>query len=399
MGRVLRVGLSGGIGSGKSTVARRLVERGAVLVDADALAREVVRPGSAALAELVERFGADILDADGALDRPALAAKAFADDRARADLNAITHPRIQQLTVERMAQAPADAVVVHDVPLLVEAGYGANYHLVVIVDAPVEDRVRRLVARGLSEPDARARIRAQATDEQRREAADVWLDNSGAVEDVLAEVDRLWADRLVPFERNVRERRRAPERSPKLVDPDPEWPRQARRLAARIERAGGDRVLRVDHIGSTSIPGMPAKDVIDLQVTVASLADADALAEPLADAGFPVIPEASADTPHSFAPDPALWGKRLHVAADPGRYANVHVRAEGTAGWRVALLFRDWLRADEAARADYLAVKREVAARHAADPSHAAYAQAKEPWFAQALPRANAWAQESGWTP
>ncbi|MEV0703240.1 dephospho-CoA kinase [Saccharopolyspora sp. NPDC050389] len=395
---MLRVGLSGGIGSGKSTVARRLVELGAVLIDADALAREVVQPGTPGLAELVERFGEDVLDADGALNRPALAGKVFGDDEARADLNAITHPKIRDLTAERMAQAPADAVVVHDVPLLVEVGYAPNYHLVVIVDAPEPDRVRRLIDRGLAEDDARARIAAQATVEQRREVADVWLDNSGSVDAVLAQVDALWQDRLVLFEENLRLRRRPPKRAPKLVDPDPEWPRQARRLIARIERAAGDKAVRIDHVGSTSVPGLPAKDIIDLQLTVRSLADADALAEPLGEAGFPVRPGILADTPHVFAPDPALWEKRIHVSADPGRYANLHVRVDATPGQRVALLFPAWLRADEAARDEYLALKRKVAAEHAADPDYGAYADAKEPWFAKALPEAWRWAERTGWT-
>ncbi|MFB9567009.1 dephospho-CoA kinase [Saccharopolyspora hordei] len=395
---MLRVGLSGGIGSGKSTVARRLVELGAVLIDADVLAREVVRPGSPGLAEIVERFGEDVLDADGALDRRALAAKAFADERARADLNAITHPRIRELTEQRMAEAPEDAVVVHDVPLLVEAGYAPDYHLVVIVDAPEDVRVQRLVGRGLTEQDARARIAAQATTEQRREVADVWLDNSGSVEQVLAQVDALWRDRLVPFEENVRLRRRPPKRSPRLVDPDPDWARQARRLVERVQRAAGGRAVRVDHIGSTSVPGLPAKDVIDLQLTVRTLADADELAEPLADAGFPRVPEVRGDTPHAFAPDPEQWAKRLHVSADPGRAALLHVRVAGSPGQRIALLFPAWLRADGATRADYLALKREVARAHADDPDHDAYADAKEPWFAEALPKAWDWAARTGWT-
>jgi dephospho-CoA kinase len=398
MGCVLRVGLSGGIGSGKSTVARRLVEHGAVLIDSDVLAREVVRPGSPGLAELVERFGDDILDADGALDRPALAGKVFNDDKARADLNAITHPKIRDLTAERMAQAPADAIVVHDVPLLVEVGYAPNYHLVVIVDAPEPDRVRRLIDRGLTEQDARARIAAQATDEQRREVADVWLDNSGSVDDVIAQVDALWRDRLVPFEENVRLRRHPPKRAPKLVNPNPEWPRQARRLIARIERAVGDKGVRVDHIGSTAVPGLPAKDIIDLQLTVRSLTDADELAEPLGEAGFPVLPHIRNDTPHTFAPDPSRLEKRFHASADPGRHANLHVRVAGSPGQRVALLFPAWLRAEAAAREEYLTLKRKVAAQHANDPDHDAYAEAKEPWFADALPRAWRWAAETGWT-
>ncbi|MER5394970.1 dephospho-CoA kinase, partial [Saccharopolyspora sp. NPDC002686] len=277
--------------------------------------------------------------------------------------------------------------------------YAPNYHLVIIVDAPEDERVQRLVGRGLTEQDARARIAAQATTEQRREVADVWLDNSGPVDEVIAQVDALWRDRLVPFEENVRLRRRPPKRAPRLVDPNPDWPRQARCLIDRVERAAGDKAVRVDHVGSTSVPGLPAKDILDLQLTVRSLADADELADSLADAGFPQIPEIDGDTPHDFAPDPELWKKRIHVSADPARYVNLHVRADGTPGQRVALLFPAWLRANEEARADYLALKREVAEAHATDPDHDAYADAKEPWFAEALPKAWTWAEETNWTP
>ncbi|GAA2774300.1 dephospho-CoA kinase [Saccharopolyspora taberi] len=393
---MLLLGLSGGIGSGKSTVARRLEELGATIIDSDVLAREVVAPGTDGLAALVERFGPDVLDADGSLDRPAMARKVFGDDEARAALNAIVHPRVAARSDELMAQAAADAIVVRDVPLLVELGFAPQFHLVVIVDAPVEERVRRLVGRGLEESDARARIRAQATDEQRREVADVWLDNSGPVEDVLARVDALWRDRLVPFEDNLRTGSRTPKPSPELTGPDPEWPRAARRLIARIEHVAGDRAVRVDHIGSTSVPGLPARDVIDLQLTVRSLADADALAEPLSRAGFPLVPEIRGDPPHPVAADPEQWAKRFHTAADPGRHADLHVRVEGTAAWRCALLFRDWLRAEDGPREEYLRTKREAARQH---PDNDAYTDAKEPWFAAALPRAEQWALSAGWTP
>lgn len=397
--RVLWVGLTGGIGSGKSTVARRLVERGATLIDADALSREVLAAGSDGLAAVVEGFGSGVLHPDGSLNRAALAEHVFADDSARMQLNEIVHPRVADRTAEMVARAPSDAIVVHDIPLLVENGYAAGYHLVVVVDAPVEDRVARLVERGLGESDARARIRAQASDEDRREAADVWLDNDGPVEQVLAEVDRLWDERLVPFEANARAGRRADGNPPRLVDPDPEWPRDARRLADRIERAGGEAVLRVDHIGSTAVPGIPAKDVVDLQVTVRGMDEADALAEPLGRAGFPVLAEILGDTPHGADADPDDWRKRVHASADPGRRANVHLRGAGSAGWRSALLLRDWLWDDPSAREDYLALKRRVAAQHADDPDHDGYADAKEPWFDDALRRAERWAEETGWRP
>jgi len=380
-------------------VAGRLAEHGAVVIDADRIAREVVEPGTEGLAEVVAAFGAGVLAADGTLDRAALAATVFADDDARTRLNAILHPRIGRRTGELMAAAPADAVVVHDVPLLVENHLGPGYHLVLVVDAPVDTRVRRIVVdRGMSEQDARARIAAQATEADRRAAADVWLANGGARDEVLADVDMLWADRLVRFESNVRLGRRAKYGTPRVVEPDPTWPAQAARLAARIGTAIG-RTARVDHIGSTSVPGMPAKDVVDLQLTVASMAEADELAEPLAAAGFPRLDWIDHDSPKPHAPDVEQWRKRIHASADPGRPVNLHLRAEGSPGWRLALLMSAWLRADEAAFAEYLALKRELAARYGADDDTERYAVHKEPWFDAATPRAIAWAERTGWTP
>src|SRR5688500_5945930 len=143
---MLRVGLTGGIGSGKSTIARLLAENGAVVIDADKLAREVLEPGSDGLEEVVAAFGEDVLNADGTLDRAALAAKAFATEEARQTLNGITHPRIGALTGQRMAEASEDAIVVHDIPLLVERDLAAAYHLVIVVHADAETRLRRLVS-------------------------------------------------------------------------------------------------------------------------------------------------------------------------------------------------------------------------------------------------------------
>lgn len=387
---MLRVGLSGGIGSGKSTVARRLAEHGAVIVDADALAREVVAPGTDGLAALVQRFGEEILDGSGALNRPALAARAFRDDGARADLNAITHPRIGELTRQRMAEAPEDAVVVHDMPLLVEAGTEAEYHLVLVVDAPEDARVQRLVERGLDADDARARIRAQATTEQRRAAADVWLDNTGTAEDLRAAVDEVHARRLRPFERNVRLRRSAASGPPWLVEPDPAWPQQARRLAARVRRAAGQAALRVDHVGSTAVGDLPARDVLDLQLTVDSAEQAERLAEPLADAGFPP------GDPLAGGQQPDDGGARLHTTADPQRPVHLRVAVQGTEQWWFALLLPQWLRAFPDERADYAALKHRLAERYAADADGARYTAAKESWFAQALVKVRQWARETG---
>jgi dephospho-CoA kinase len=195
---VLRIGLTGGIGSGKSTVAALLAERGARVVDADRIAREVVEPGTPGLAAVVSEFGAEVLTAEGALDRPALAARVFGDPAARARLDAVVHPLVRARAAELVAAAPADAVVVQDVPLLVETGQAGTYDLVLVVQTDLETRVARLVQRGLSAEDARARIASQATDEQRRAVADVVLRNDGDRDALAAQVDRFWAERVQP---------------------------------------------------------------------------------------------------------------------------------------------------------------------------------------------------------
>jgi dephospho-CoA kinase len=189
---MLRVGLSGGIGSGKSTVSRALARRGAIVIDADVIAREVVEPGEPALAAIVERFGPEVLDGDGRLDRPRLAALVFDDAVARADLNAIVHPRVALEAARRTAAAPPDAVVVMDVPLLVEAAR-SGYDVVVIVEAPEPVRLERLIARGMNPDDARRRMAAQASDADRRRIADVILDNSGSEADLDPQIDALWS--------------------------------------------------------------------------------------------------------------------------------------------------------------------------------------------------------------
>ncbi|OAT68175.1 dephospho-CoA kinase [Mycobacteroides immunogenum] len=392
---MLRIGLTGGIGAGKSTVSRTLAECGAFIVDSDVIAREVVEPGTPGLAALVEAFGESILHPDGALDRPALAAIAFQDDAHRGTLNAIVHPLVGARRAELMATAGEDAIVVEDIPLLTENSLAPFYHLVLVVHADVETRVARLAAhRGMNEQDARARVAAQASDEQRRAIADVWLDNSGDTEVLAQTVRDLWAERLLPYAHNLRARQRAPW-EPELVPADPTWPVQAQRVINRLAVACGSKALRIDHIGSTAVAGLDAKDVIDVQVTVESLDVADALADPLAAIGLPPIPGITADDPHDA--DIARWGKRIHAAADPGRAVLVHLRVEGWPGQRFALIFRDWLRSDQQVRAEYLAIKQAAAA--AADGDPGAYIDAKEPWFAQAYPRALAWAEQSGWTP
>ncbi|MEU5132220.1 dephospho-CoA kinase [Streptomyces californicus] len=194
---MLKVGLTGGIGAGKSEVSRLLVERGAVLIDSDRIAREVVEPGTPGLAAVVEEFGPDILTAEGTLDRPALGALVFADDQRRAALNAIVHPLVGARAAELERAAPEDAVVVHDVPLLTENGLAPFYDLVVVVDASAETQLDRLVTlRGMMESDARARMSAQATREERRAVADLVVDNDGTHEALVEQVDAVW-DELV----------------------------------------------------------------------------------------------------------------------------------------------------------------------------------------------------------
>lgn len=378
---MLRVGLTGGIASGKSTVARRLASHGAVVVDADTLAREVVAPGSEGLSEVVAAFGPQVLSDDGSLDRPALGRLVFGDAGARRRLESVTHPRIRLLTEQQFRAAPSDAVVVHDVPLLVELGYEDRYHLTVVVHADVPERVRRLVVeRGSTDADARSRIAAQADDRARREAADVWLDNTAAEDDLLEAVDSLWRDRLVPFELNVQQGRRAEAgRFVELTAPDTRWSATGRRLAARVRRVAGERAVSVEHVGSTAVPGLAADDVVDLQLVVADLSTADGLAGALAQAGFPAATE------------------RLHGNADPSRPVHLHVRTAGSPGARDALLFRDWLRADEPARREYEAEKRRVARLH---PLRAEYAEAKQRWTTDvARPRMQLWAADTGWAP
>lgn len=394
---MLRIGLTGGIGSGKSTAAARLGALGALVVDADRIAREVVEPGTPGFESVVAEFGRGVVTGDGSLDRAALGRLVFGDEARRKALNAIVHPLVYRRRAELVAAAAADAIVVEDIPLLVENRLGGGFHLVIVVHAPAGERVRRLVdSRGMASDDVWARVRSQASDDERRAAADIWLDNTGKVGELDAAVDTLWEDRLVPFEQNVRTRTagRRPT-PPTLVPYDPDWPAQAARLADRVAYAMGELATRVDHVGSTAVPGLRAKDVIDLQATVRSLEDADAARETLEDAGFIHRP-VTADYPKPTDPDPDRWRKRLHVSADPGRAVNLHIRAAGTAGWRYALVFRDWLRAVPAEADAYEAEKRRLAGVHSTTDE---YAEAKEPWFDAALARAEEWATRTGWSP
>jgi dephospho-CoA kinase len=392
---VLKVGLTGGIGAGKSAVAQRLAARGAVLIDADVVAREVVAPGTDGLAAVVEAFGPEVLAPGGELDRPALGAKVFGDEAARRRLESIIHPLVRARTAHLTSAAAADAIVVNDVPLLVETGLTASYHLVVVVDADPAERTRRLVTtRGMTEEQAAARIAAQADDSVRRDAADVVLVNEAGLDRLDAQVERLWQDRLRPYEENLRLGRHAPgDGALRLVPPDETWPRQAARVIDRIRHAlGGD--ADVTHIGSTAVPGLPAKDLLDLMLAVPTLAEADRLAAALGAAGLPRRVGEWFDNARGTPGQ--TWPKRLHGNADPGRSVNLHVRVTGSPGWRFALLMRDHLRAVPAARDEYAAAKQRWAAQH---EDVEGYAEAKEPWFDAEAEAAHAWAAQTGWQP
>lgn len=404
---MLRIGLTGGIGAGKSLLSSTFSQCGGIVVDGDVLAREVVQPGTEGLSSLVDAFGEDILLPDGALDRPALAAKAFRDDEARGVLNGIVHPLVARRRAEILAAVAEDAVVVEDIPLLVESRMAPLFPLVVVVHADVELRVRRLVEqRGMVEADARARIAAQASDEERRAVADVWLDNSSAPEVLVQRARDVWDQRILPFAHNLSQRQAARVLA-RLVATDPTWPDQTKRIVNRLQTACGHRALRVDHIGSTAVPGFDAKDVIDIQITVESLAVADELAEPLLSAGYPCVEYITGDVVkydarstvgrYDHSSDPSLWYKRIHASADPGRPTNVHIRVAGWPNQQFALLFVDWLAANADVRADYLAIKR--SADRLGDGDMRRYADAKEPWLLDAYRLAWEWADATGWRP
>lgn len=206
--RPLLIGLTGGIASGKSVVSQMLSELGAIIVDADKIARDAVAKGSNGLAQVVEAFGSEILTEDGNLNRPALGAKIFADEELRETLNEIVHPIVRAESARLVDNAPQDAVVVQDIPLLVETGQAGNFDLVLVVQAPEEERIRRMVEdRNLSQGEAESRIAAQATDEQRAAVADVVIENSGTFDELRHQVKDFWDNRVSPAQeqRNQRE--------------------------------------------------------------------------------------------------------------------------------------------------------------------------------------------------
>ena len=258
------------------------------------------------------------------------------------------------------------------------------FPLGVVVHADADVRLDRLVhRRGMAQADAKSRIAAQATDDQRRAVADVWLDNSGTEGDLVERVRDLWFQRILPFSHNLAIGRPAPDPD-RLVPADPDWVDQAGRIAARLRTACGHRALRVDHIGSTAVPGLDARDIIDMQVTVASLDLADELAGDLLRAGYPRVASIIADA--VLGGSESVHPKRFHASADPGRPTHVHIRVAGTSPQQFALLFVDWLASHPGVCPDYLAAKR-------AGPQSAAQ------WLGQAHSRARSWAESTGWSP
>jgi dephospho-CoA kinase len=205
---VLRVGLTGGIGAGKSEVSRRLAAQGAVVIDADLIAREVVEPGTDGLAEVVEEFGPEVLRPDGGLDRARLGDIVFADPDLRGKLNAIIHPRVARRMAELERAAGPGTIVVHDVPLIAENGRAGAYDVVVVVDAPPKTQADRLVRqRGMTREQARARMAAQASREQRLAIADIVIDNSGSLAELDRQVGELWSELRRRAAESVPERR------------------------------------------------------------------------------------------------------------------------------------------------------------------------------------------------
>lgn len=316
------------------------------MVDSDRIAREVVEPGTSGLAAIRERFGPGVVTAEGVLDRAALGAIVFADPDSRRALEAITHPLIRARTMTLIEAAPPGTIVVHDIPLLVEIGAAPSYHLVVVVDVDAEERVRRLVtSRGMAEADARSRVANQASRQERLAAADVVVDNNGAPDALVPQVDRLW-QRLAEFDERLRSGDPATGPAPPMP-PDLTWPLQADRAIARLAHRltpvlGQPPVL--EHVGPTAVAGLPAPDVLHLQVGLASSEDLDRqdVCTALEHLGHP---RASAEEQGSLEE-----GEHVHLWCDPGRPVVVHLSVVGSDRWRMALLVRDWLRADAGAR-------------------------------------------------
>lgn len=283
---MLFLGLTGGIGAGKSTVSSELDRLGAEIIDADKIAREVVAPGTPGLDLLAAEFGEEIITFDGELDRAKLAQIAFASPERTAALNAITHPLIAERTFERIANAPQDGIVVHDMPLLLESGMQTGYHLTLVVDAPRELRIQRLVKfRGLDAEDVRNRMDKQVSDAVRRAEADILFDNTGTPEQLVEQVREAWDRRLVRMNHNLTYHH-AVFAPAEIIAYRPEWPAEARRAAGRLAKTLAHLAASVTHTGMTAEQGMPAVDVIELTVSPAEAITPAQVVERLVSAGY-----------------------------------------------------------------------------------------------------------------
>lgn len=319
---MLRIGLTGGIAAGKSVVARHFRDLGAVLVDADVLARAALEPGSEGLHEVVAAFGRSVLGADGGLDRAALGRLVFADDRARGQLNGIVHPRVRSAAAQLIDAAPEDAIVVEDIPLLVETGQAARFHLVVVVDAPDEERVARMVEqRSMERTDAMQRIAAQSSRAERLREADAVLVNDAALEDLLAATRALWHGRVVPFRDNLAAHRPAalPPSTNEGLDGTSAL---GRRIVAKLEASlpeGTALPAVLDEAVRTASDDVTATRV---RLPLRRASESAQVSLALAAAGFPRAasrnhPETGSGTVHRSA-DPALDVAILVVGRDAG---------------------------------------------------------------------------------
>ncbi|MFQ4148920.1 dephospho-CoA kinase [Arthrobacter sp. LAPM80] len=310
---MLSLGLTGGIAAGKSLLTNRFRELGAVVIDADQLARDVVAPGTPGLAAVVNKFGPAILLPDGTLDRPALGARVFADKGELAALNSIVHPLVREAASTLKRNAAPDSIVVQDIPLLVETGQGANFHLVLVVQAPQAARIDRMVRdRGMSQEDAMARIAAQASDEERAAAADVIITNDGSPEQAAAALDALWHGRLLPFAANL-----AAGASSDRRGAGPVSAAAAGRIIARVRHAAGELATAIEHLSTAdgTAGNASAGGVLRLRLHPCSGAGRVELVAALARAGF--VPGTDTTGPDATGLDPVL------ASADPGLPADL----------------------------------------------------------------------------
>lgn len=317
----ITVAVTGGIGAGKSTVSGLLAERGAIVVDSDRLAREAVDVGTSGLLAIKNRFGEAVIAENGSLNRPALASIVFTDPAARQDLEGIIHPLVRARFEAIRVQAPSGSVVVNDIPLLTTVAAAASFHLVVGVYAAESARITRLVERGLTDVDARARIAAQISDAARRSLCDLWIDNNSTPAAAQQEADQLWC-RLAEFAANVELAQVAADEDRAVVSYRSEWPAIAARLSARIERATGLGPAR--HVGPTSIPGQAAPDRVELELTLENPGDGEALKSGLIAAG---LPPRRGNRPGGLLPRGGQSRRRLgdvHGNADPGQSLSLY---------------------------------------------------------------------------